>query len=77
MTTKEKIISIDKAIDEILLSLSEGIEIKEYWIDNMKIQKRSPLELINELRAIKRHIINDAKGTQKLTHKIFVFGDSY
>ena len=46
---KEKIIFIDLAIDEVIKNLQSGIEIKEYQIDNIKIVRRSPLELISEL----------------------------
>ena len=47
MTTQERILLIDSAIDDVLDNLKDGIEIKEYWIDNLKVVKRSPLELIS------------------------------
>ena len=49
MKPKEKIQKIDEAIEFIILNLSNGTNIKEYEIDNVKIVKRSALELINEL----------------------------
>ena len=60
MTTQERILLIDSAIDDVLDNLKDGIEIKEYWIDNLKVVKRSPLELISELRRIRASIIKDA-----------------
>lgn len=76
MTTKERIDLIDKAIDDVLSNLQNGIEIKEYWIDNLKVSKRSPLELVTELRKIRALIIKDA-NKQKATHKVYIFGDRY
>lgn len=59
-TLKEKITLIDLAIDNVLENLQNGIEIKEYWIDNIKIQKRSPYELLQELRKMKILLKKDA-----------------
>ncbi|MGH1601700.1 hypothetical protein [Campylobacter majalis] len=76
MTTKERIELIDKAIDDVLNNLQNGIEIKEYWIDNLKVEKRSPLELITELRKIRALTIKDAQK-QKAKSKTYIFGDRY
>ncbi|CAD7289567.1 hypothetical protein LMG7974_01644 [Campylobacter majalis] len=76
MTTKERIELIDKAIDDVLNNLQNGIEIKEYWIDNLKVEKRSPLELITELRKIRTLTIKDAQK-QKAKFKTYIFGDRY
>lgn len=53
MTKEQKIYIIDEAINEILSNLKNGFEISEYEIDGIKIKKKSPLELINELNKIK------------------------
>lgn len=53
MEAKFKIELIDLAINSVIENLKNGIEIKEYQIDNVKIVKRSPFELIEELRKIK------------------------
>ena len=76
MTTQERILLIDNAIDDVLDNLKDGIEIKEYWIDNLKVVKRSPLELISELRRIRASIIKDAQKA-KATGKTYIFGDRY
>lgn len=76
MTTQERILLIDNAIDDVLDNLKDGIEIKEYWIDNLKVVKRSPLELISELRRIRASIIKDAQKA-KVTSKTYIFGDRY
>lgn len=76
MTTQERILLIDNAIDDVLDNLKDGIEIKEYWIDNLKVVKRSPLELISELRRIRASIIKDAQKS-KATSKTYIFGDRY
>lgn len=60
MTTQERLELIDQAIDAVLINLQNGIEIKEYYVDNLKISKRSPFELINELRKMKKEITKDA-----------------
>ncbi|WP_033915814.1 hypothetical protein [Campylobacter sputorum] len=60
-TIEERILLIDLAIDSVLDNLQNGIEIKEYWIDNVKIQKRSPFELIEELRKMRSALKKDAK----------------
>ncbi|AQW81291.1 hypothetical protein CPIN17260_0997 [Campylobacter pinnipediorum subsp. pinnipediorum] len=75
MEALEKIKKIDEAIDNVLSNLGNGIEIKEYYIDNIRIVKRSPLELIQELRRIKKLIISDMQK-QKKSFK-FIFGDSF
>ena len=72
MTTQERILLIDSAIDDVLDNLKDGIEIKEYWIDNLKVVKRSPLEL----RRIRASIIKDAQKA-KATSKTYIFGDRY
>ncbi|MCD8213779.1 MAG: hypothetical protein LUC34_07030 [Campylobacter sp.] len=77
MTTKEKLALIENAIDDVLSNLSNGIEIKEYWIDSVKVEKRSPLELITELRKIKALTINDARKSANQTRKSYIFGDRY
>ena len=69
---KEKIIFIDLAIDEVIKNLQNGIEIKEYQIDNIKIVKRSPFELISELRKIKNVLVKDAKKAKQNTFVIFL-----
>ncbi|QCD44446.1 hypothetical protein [Campylobacter mucosalis] len=76
MTPKERVALIDNAIDEVLSNLQNGIEIKEYWIDNLKVSKRSPLELITELRKIRALTIKDATK-QKAKMKVYIFGDRY
>ncbi|MDL0089915.1 hypothetical protein [Campylobacter gastrosuis] len=76
MTPKERLALIDNAIDEVLNNLQNGIEIKEYWIDNLKVSKRSPLELITELRKIRAVTIKDATK-QKAKMKVYIFGDRY
>lgn len=76
MTTQERILLIDNAIDDVLDNLKDGIEIKEYWIDNLKVVKRSPLELISELRRIRASIIKDSQKA-KATSKTYIFGDRY
>ncbi|MGP1484885.1 MAG: hypothetical protein ACTTJC_02100 [Campylobacter sp.] len=77
MTTKEKIKRIDDAIDDVLDGLKNGIEIKEYQIDNLKVQKRGPLELITELRRIRAVIIDDARKKNAQKQKAYIFGDRY
>lgn len=72
---KEKINFIDLAIDEVIKNLQSGIEIKEYQIDNIKIVKRSPLELISELRKIKNELIKDAKKS-KTKYIRYIFANS-
>lgn len=76
MTPKERVALIDNAIDEVLSNLQNGIEIKEYWIDNLKVSKRSPLELITELRKIRAITIKDTTK-QKAKMKVYIFGDRY
>lgn len=75
MKAQEKIKKIDEAIDSVIANLSNGIEIKEYWIDNIKIVKRTPLELIDELRRIKKLTIKDMQKDKKSVK--YVFGGSY
>ena len=53
MHIAEKIALIDKAIDEVLKSLEDGVGITEYSIDGMTIKKKSPLEVITELKRLK------------------------
>lgn len=57
MNKVEKVRLIDEAINEVLANLKNGFEISEYEIDGIKIKKKSPLELINELEKIKHSII--------------------
>ncbi|ALV64645.1 hypothetical protein [Campylobacter fetus] len=72
MTTQERLELIDQAIDNVLTNLQNGIEIKEYYVDNLKISKRSPFELINELRKMKKEIKKDAnKNKPKQIHYYF------
>lgn len=77
MNIAQKIRLIDNAIDKVLDSLSEGIEIKEYWIDNIKVVKKSPLELVTELRKIKKALIADERAKTQPKVKQFVFDDRY
>lgn len=77
MNITQKIRLIDNAIDKVLDSLSEGIEIKEYWIDNIKVVKKSPLELVTELRKIKKALIADERAKTQPKVKQFVFDDRY
>ncbi|MGP1579411.1 MAG: hypothetical protein ACTTH5_00060 [Wolinella sp.] len=77
MTTKEKITAIDEAIEEVLSNLKDGIFIKEYTIDNLRVSKRSPLELIEELRRIRQLTVDSSKNRYKATHKSYIFGDKY
>lgn len=77
MNITQKIRLIDNTIDKVLDSLSEGIEIKEYWIDNIKVVKKSPLELVTELRKIKKALIADERAKTQPKVKQFVFDDRY
>ena len=72
---REKIVKINEAIDAVILNLSNGVEIKEYEIDNVRIVKRSPLELIDELRRIKSLLIKDMRASK--TNVKYVFGGKY
>ncbi|PPB63105.1 hypothetical protein [Campylobacter hyointestinalis] len=72
MTTQERLELIDQAIDSVLSNLQNGIEIKEYQIDNLKISKRSPFELIGELRKMKKEIKKDA-FKKKVNHVQYFF----
>ncbi len=72
MTSKEKIIKIDLAIDEIINNLQDGIEISEYEIDNIRIKKRSAYELISELRKMRTMIKKDSQKQKK--HIQYEFG---
>lgn len=65
MIIQERIALIELAIDDVLNSLSNGIEIKEYQIENVRIVKRSPFELIAELRKIRKMLIADARANKK------------
>ena len=56
MLKEQKIALIDEAINEILSNLKNGFEISEWEMDGIKIKKKSPLELINELEKIKESI---------------------
>ena len=60
MTKAEKAQIIDEAINEILSNLKNGFEISEYEIDGIRIKKRSPLELIEELSKIKSSLLRKA-----------------
>lgn len=72
---REKIVKINEAIDAVILNLSNGVEIKEYEIDNVRIVKRSPLELIDELRRVKSLLIKDMRANK--TSVQYVFGGKY
>ena len=56
MLKEQKIALIDEAINEILANLKNGFEISEWEMDGIKIKKKSPLELINELEKIRDSI---------------------
>ena len=56
MLKEQKITLIDEAINEILSNLKNGFEISEWEMDGIKIKKKSPLELINELEKIRDSI---------------------
>ena len=60
MQKDEKIALIDEAINEILSNLKNGFEISEWEMDGIKIKKKSPLELINELEKIKESVSKKA-----------------
>ncbi len=75
LKAREKIVKINEAIDAVILNLSNGIEIKEYEIDNVRIVKRSPLELIDELRRIKSLLIKDMRASK--TNVKYVFSGKY
>ncbi|WP_104740555.1 hypothetical protein [Helicobacter bizzozeronii] len=51
-----RVAKIDTAIQNILDNLANGIEISKYEIDGIKIEKRSPLELINQLEKLKMRL---------------------
>lgn len=53
MHAVEKIALINKAIDEVLKSLEDGVGITEYSIDGISIKKQSPLEVLQELGRMK------------------------
>ncbi|TLD80167.1 hypothetical protein LS68_008085 [Helicobacter sp. MIT 05-5293] len=69
MTKEEKTHIIDEAINEILSNLKNGFEISEYEIDGIKIKKKSPLELINELSKIKSALLK--KSTPSSVQYVF------
>ncbi|WP_104759853.1 hypothetical protein [Helicobacter bizzozeronii] len=48
-----RVAKIEAAIQNILDNLANGIEISKYEIDGIRIEKRSPLELINQLERLK------------------------
>ena len=60
MQKDQKLTLIDEAINEILANLKNGFEISEWEMDGIKIKKKSPLELINELEKIKESISRKA-----------------
>ena len=60
MQKDQKLALIDEAINEILANLKNGFEISEWEMDGIKIKKKSPLELINELEKIKESISRKA-----------------
>ncbi|CAD7288241.1 hypothetical protein [Campylobacter suis] len=60
MDIKERIFLIDKETENIVKNLNDGIEIKSYSIDNIKVEKRSAYEALNELRKMKALIILEA-----------------
>ncbi|WP_300450416.1 MULTISPECIES: hypothetical protein [Helicobacter] len=69
MTKEAKIQIIDEAINEVLSNLKNGFEISEYEIDGIKIKKKSPLELIDELSKIKQSMLKKSPSGIK-----YVFG---
>lgn len=69
MTKAEKTQIIDEAINEILSNLKNGFEISEYEIDGIKIKKRSPLELIEELGKIKSSLLKKSPNHIKYVFK--------
>lgn len=60
MQKDQKLALIDEAINEILANLKNGFEISEWEMDGIKIKKKSPLELINELEKIKESVSKNA-----------------
>ncbi|WP_104753709.1 hypothetical protein [Helicobacter salomonis] len=48
-----RIAKIEAAIQDILDNLAHGIEISKYEIDGIRVERRSPLELINQLEKLK------------------------
>ncbi|GMB93252.1 hypothetical protein NHP200010_09660 [Helicobacter bizzozeronii] len=51
-----RVAKIEAAIQNILDNLANGIEISKYEIDGIRIEKRSPLELINQLEKLKMRL---------------------
>ncbi|WP_104683343.1 hypothetical protein [Helicobacter felis] len=52
-TTALRVAKIEAAIQDILDNLANGIEISKYEIDGIRVERRSPLELINQLEKLK------------------------
>ncbi|WP_104750193.1 hypothetical protein [Helicobacter cynogastricus] len=52
-TTALRVAKIEAAIQNILDNLANGIEISKYEIDGIRIERRSPLDLINQLEKLK------------------------
>lgn len=71
MQIKERIKLIDDAIDNILTNLNNGIEIKSYQIDNIRVEKRSAFDLITELRKMRSFLAADMNKKTGIT---YVFG---
>ncbi|WP_120952179.1 hypothetical protein [Helicobacter sp. L8] len=51
-----RVAKIESAIQDILDNLAKGIEISKYEIDGIRVEKRSPLELINQLERLKMRL---------------------
>ncbi|WP_158653614.1 hypothetical protein, partial [Helicobacter salomonis] len=51
-----RIAKIEAAIQDILDNLANGIEISKYEIDGIRVERRSPLELINQLERLKTRL---------------------
>ncbi|PAF49223.1 hypothetical protein BKH41_03845 [Helicobacter sp. 12S02232-10] len=66
MTLAEKIQAIEEAEAEILTNLKNGSEISKYSIDGISIEKRSPIEMIKELKALKASLIASANQSQTI-----------
>lgn len=63
----ERLELIDSAIDSLLLSLQQGINITEYELDGVKVVKNSALECLKDLQGVRRIL------TQKTKTKKYYF----
>ncbi|WP_104682308.1 hypothetical protein [Helicobacter felis] len=52
-STALRVAKIEAAIQDILDNLANGIEISKYEIDGIRVERRSPLDLINQLERLK------------------------